>query len=328
MSKKNEPVVFILAVLLALVTGLVSFVAQHALAFLILVTCGAILFLLFNVITREGNRSIGTSSCWDEGYALREKNNPRNPPTAPTLSPATTRSKSAIPTESPSSDVPGITITFKYPGNDEKPDLGKYGIPVISQLRLVYLDENNQEVERDVEVESFDGQGHFIGYCPQLEDTIIFYNDRVISCIDVVTGEVATSIDSYFWRKWENTGSGYMGKLLKEEKDALRSLFYSCKADGYFRKAKRALFYDAIRELATTEEFTDSDIVRLIDCIELPTSHAYKLALGRLHKNHPSTFDLVYKYSSEIFHTHKKLHQNETDALRFLKKKSKQKYTT
>ena len=110
------------------------------------------------------------------------------------------------------------------------------------------------------------------------------------------------------------------------EKDTLKSLLYIFKTDNILRKNKRAMFHEAIRELASTGEFTDQDVDKLIGEIDRMTVHAFKLATGRLHKNHSERFELVHRYCRELVSGAKKVHRAEAEALDFLDRKSKQKY--
>lgn len=231
------------------------------------------------------------------------------------------------------SQLPNINVKKKYIDinseheNSFGPNFFRNGIPINCKLRIKYQENKCDCVEIDVDVEQFDGDKYFLGYCHQIENIMVFDYEKVIYCLDKVTGEVADkNISLFFWNKHNNTGLLYLRSMKKSENDTLCSLLYIFKADNVLRKNKREMLHEAIRELADTDEFTDMDVDKFIGEIKLITVHSFKLAAGRLHKQHPHRFDLVHRYSQELIKITKKLHPAETESINFLDRKSKQKY--
>jgi hypothetical protein len=196
--------------------------------------------------------------------------------------------------------------------------------PVDAKLRLHYVDADGNYTERTVDVRHFgaaQGGNLIIGHCLLRDATRTFRVDRVQRCADAATGEVITDIHGYLRRIYEGSPLSAHDKLLVEEFDTLRVLLYVGKADAQLRAPEKAIIRDACRALATDSKLTDEAIDELLRSLDVPTSHAFKLAVNRLKAKPKEMQWAILDASKAIVATQKTVHHAEAEALDFMHKK-------
>ena len=196
-----------------------------------------------------------------------------------------------------------------------------YAVPVDSKLSIEYTNGAGDNSKRDIDISHYDGSCHLRGYCHLRSEPRTFRIDRVKSCVDRDTGEVVSDIPAHLRRKYESSPDYILEELYKKEKDTLRSFYFVGKADGQLRKPEREIIHSVCNQLLKDHVVPIEAIDRMINNIDLPSMHAFKLAIGRLAKESPDKLSLVFKYATKIVNTQKTVHSNEQEALDYIMKK-------
>jgi hypothetical protein len=196
--------------------------------------------------------------------------------------------------------------------------------PVEAALRIRYVDAEGKRTERTVAVRQL-GIGStcnlIIGHCQLRKATRTFRLDRIHHCIDTETGEIITDVHAHLRAKYEQSPAFARDKLLDEEFDTLRVLFYVGKADGQLRAAEKAIIREACRALASDSRITDEMIDDLFKSLEVPTANAFKLAIGRLSKKPREAQTAIVDATKRIIATQTSVHAAEAEALDYMLKR-------
>jgi len=195
-------------------------------------------------------------------------------------------------------------------------------VPVRARLRLRYVDGAGSKTDRSVEVRQFgglDGTTLLIGRCLLRNATRTFRTDRILECVDEETGEVISDVRSYLTRKYQGSPERSRDALLEGEYDTLRILLYVGKADGQLRAAEKAIIRDACVAIAKDSRLTPESIGELLASMQVPTLHAFKMAVGRLASRDQSSRSLVLDASRRIVGTQKTIKPAEQEALEYMR---------
>lgn len=186
---------------------------------------------------------------------------------------------------------------------------------------LQYKDSKGEISNRRVNVNKYDGV-YLYGYCHLKKAIRTFRIDRIIDISDGSTGEIIKDLDIYFEGKYKETPSYVLDKLFNDYYNLLRILLYIVKADGRYTIQEKIIVRELMRSLIEDEiEVSDKELDTLMRDLEIPTVHAYKLAVGKFSKQTNSiAFDIV-KVAEDIIGTDKNIHKNEEFALEYIKKK-------
>ena len=191
-----------------------------------------------------------------------------------------------------------------------------------ARLRLKYTDGAGRQSERTVDVKQFGFIGQnalLIGHCKMRNATRTFRSDRIKSCIDEETGEVVTDVSSYLQAKYDQSADRTKDQLREGEYDTLRVLLYVGKADGQLRAAEKEVIRDTCIAITGDSRLTDSTIDELFINMDVPTLHAFKLAVGRLAKRDKAAQTVVLTAAEKIVATQKTIHRAEQEALDYMK---------
>jgi len=197
-------------------------------------------------------------------------------------------------------------------------------LPVKATLRLTYEDAKGKKSERTVDVRQFGAYGPttlVIGRCHMRNATRTFRADRIERCVDEETGEVVSDVGAYLRAKYETSPESTKDKLLDEEYDTLRILLYVGKADGQLRAAEKEIIRNTCRAMANDSRITDQMIDRLFNALDVPSIHAFKLAVGRLVGKPLEARLMLIKASQDMVATQKTVHPSEQEALDYMEKK-------
>lgn len=315
MTKKSDILLIVAVLALIIIGGIVSFASKHQFIFLI-ITCFA------GILVLAGHKVKENQSQEQAVFPNIEENNSEH---AHCLERQVFLKKPDILDKDNSNTIKVDTSSISdecanWINNLSDP------IPIECKLHIDYLEKDGELTSTDVELDCFHESGTFYAFCKQAQESRFFDNDRVKSCIDIDTGQVIEDISKFFSHRNATRRLRQTGGLHLDEKDFFRSLKFVAKADNYLRKNERQIFHKAIREFAATDKFEEKSLNAFIDRTDLISLHAFKLAVGRLHKKDPNAFDIVHKYSKEMLKIEKEMHPTEADALDFLERKSKQKY--
>lgn len=197
-------------------------------------------------------------------------------------------------------------------------------LPAKAKLRLKYTDGAGLKTERTVDVRQFGTVGPntlLIGHCNMRNATRTFRSDRIESCIDEETGEVVSDVRTYLQTNYDQSPDRTKDLLLEDEYDTLRVLLYVGKADGQLRASEKAVIRDTCVAITNDSRLTDDTIGDLLANMDLPTLHAFKLAVGRLAKRDQTTQAVVMIAAEKMVATQKIVHQAEKEALDYMKKR-------
>ena len=230
--------------------------------------------------------------------------------------------------------VPSINVVTRHTGKVDNTDdkdnwEGSFWeveepFPVKATLRINYEDGDGQQTDRTVDVRQFGAYGPgslLIGHCRMRNATRTFRTDRIKRCVDEETGEVVGDVAQYLRAKYENSPEHTRDKLYEEEYDTLRILLYVGKADGQLRAAEKTIIRNACRILAKDSRITDELIDEIFASLDVPTIHAFKLAVGRLVGKPLDARLMLIKSAQDMVKTQKTVHPSEQEALDYMEKR-------
>jgi hypothetical protein len=197
-------------------------------------------------------------------------------------------------------------------------------LPAKARLTLKYTDGAGRKTERTVDVRQFGAIGSntlLIGHCNMRNATRTFRSDRIDSCIDADTGEIVSDVRAYLQTKYDQSPDRTKDLLLEGEYDTLRVLLYVGKADGQLRAAEKAVIRETCVAITNDSRLTDETIDNLLASMDVPTLHAFKLAVGRLAKRDQAAQLVVMTAAQKMVATQKAVHQAEQEALDYMKKR-------
>jgi len=180
--------------------------------------------------------------------------------------------------------------------------------PVRATLRIGYEDGAGMKSQRVVDVRQFGSDiygGLLIGHCRMRNATRTFRTERIKQCVDEDTGEIIEDAYAYLLAKYKSSPEYIRDKLLEEEYDAIRVLFYVGKADGQLRAAEKKVILGACQSLANDSRLTEVHINDMYAEMDLPSIQAFKMAVGRLAKRGPDTCSNLIKAAEDIIATQK-----------------------
>jgi hypothetical protein len=152
-------------------------------------------------------------------------------------------------------------------------------------VEIEYRDGGGSKSKRVIHTRSFDNRLHnglLIGHCTLRNATRTFRFDRVLSAVDVATGEVISDLRSHLNTLYESFPERSRDSLEERFRDLLRVLLFVAKADGQYRREEKIIVRDFCRELASDPRVTDEMIDRLFDGLDVPSLHSFKVAVGKV----------------------------------------------
>lgn len=194
-------------------------------------------------------------------------------------------------------------------------------VPVHAQMHLDYISGSGESSQREVTVRDYDGSCYLRGTCHLRNEWRTFRIDRIQRCTDTETGEVIADIPKYLKQKYESSPEHIAKKLFDQNKDSILVLFYVGKADGQLRKPERDIIKEFFNSLSPGHEILDEAIDYILNSLEVPTLHSFKLAVGRVGKHNIDQLEEVNKAAIKIVATQKTINHSEKEALDYLSKK-------
>jgi len=223
----------------------------------------------------------------------------------------------------------GIAFTTSYEDRDS--DSWEGGMweavdphKIAANLRLEYTDAKGQRTTRSVMVREFDNTLHggtLMGICELRDAHRTFRFDRIRSCIDLGTGEVVNDVRAHLNKLYETTPERSTDLLVSDYLDALKVVYYVAKADGQYRKAEKEVITQYVKILVRDARITSEMIDAALQAVDIPTIHAFKLAVGRITRGGQIDPSLLNKCCKEIVATQGAVHSSEQDALDYIERK-------
>lgn len=196
--------------------------------------------------------------------------------------------------------------------------------PAKATLHIEYEDGAGKQTDRVVDVRQCgtDVNGSIIiGHCRMRNATRTFRTDRIRQCIDEQTGEIVDDVFSYLREQYDSSPERTLDTLYEEEYDTLRALLFVGKADGQLRAPEKAIIRETCRVLANDSRITDPMIDKMLSSLEVPSLHAFKLAVGRLAKRETIAQTLLMKAAEDMVATQKTVHPAEKEAVEYIRKR-------
>lgn len=194
--------------------------------------------------------------------------------------------------------------------------------PVRAELKLKYKDGNDQETERVVTVRQFSPEymgGFILGVCHLRNGTRTFRTDRIISCMDMETGEFIQDVKTYLKRGYEKSTDYSLNQILESDYDVMRVLLYVGKADGSFRKAEKEIVAQVCCQLSNDSRITPELVGEVMNrYVDVPTLMAFKQAIGRISKLDRTYQELVLDATKRMIATQKTVHPTEQAAFDYM----------
>jgi hypothetical protein len=227
----------------------------------------------------------------------------------------------------------GVSMSLASPPQDDLGEVDNWEgsfwevpvpVSVKAKLLLDYIDGNGKSSSRSVDVRQFGEMSYgslLIGHCSLRNATRTFRSDRIKHCVNEETGEVVPDITAYLKAKYESSPEFSADSLYEAEYDALRILLYVGKADGRLTTPEKTVIADACRLMSGDSRITDKIVGEMLADLDVPTLHAFKLAVGRLSKGQRDKKDTVLDAATKMVATQKTVYPSEQEAIDYMKKR-------
>lgn len=193
---------------------------------------------------------------------------------------------------------------------------------ISGNLHLIYKDGVGSQTTRDIRLMKYapwDGGAILWAYCNLRQANRTFRADRIISCTDLDTGEIINNLENWLDDRYMASPDRAIEQIIDTAWDALRVLFYVCKADGRLTQKERGIVRNAVRSISDHPAIDDARIDEMFNMIDMPTINAFKLAFGRLTNQNRSLAEKVVAWSESIIATEKTVVAAEQEALDYLR---------
>lgn len=193
---------------------------------------------------------------------------------------------------------------------------------ISGNLHLIYKDGTGSQTIRDIRLMKYgpwDGGAILWAYCNLRQANRTFRTDRILSCTDLDTGDIINNLESWLDDRYMASPDRAIEQIIDTAWDALRVLFYVCKADGRLTQKERGIVRNAVRSISDHPAIDDARIDDMFNMIDMPTVNAFKLAFGRLTNQNRSLAEKVVIWSESIIATEKTVAAAEQEALDYLK---------
>lgn len=195
---------------------------------------------------------------------------------------------------------------------------------VEASLAIDYVDAHGSRTQRVVDVRAFDlnlNGGLMLGHCRLRDEPRTFRLDRIQHCVDVETGEEVVNAGAFLEARYNASPDRSVERLIADDRDTLRVLFYVGKADGALRSAERAIMLQACRAMSGDSRITDEMLKKMLAHFDIPTLQGFKLAVGRLATKDAEARQSLVDAVEAMIATQKTVHNAEKDAIDYIRKR-------
>lgn len=207
-----------------------------------------------------------------------------------------------------------IPPTFQYWNSGQEVNIKSY-------LRIKYKSQQGELSERNIKVTKYDGSCYMNAHCETKKTRRTFRVDRIISCVDLDTGEIVIDLPQHLLKKYENSTEYVLKNTFEKAKDILLVLLYIGKADGQLRQEERLFISKVARKIASDKRINDQMIEDILNGIDIPSYRGYKLAINRICKLSHRNMLGTYIISKKIIETQQTVHPHEAEAIAYMEKK-------
>lgn len=191
----------------------------------------------------------------------------------------------------------------------------------IAKLTIVYEDSGGDISQRGVSVTEFNSE-YITGLCQLRQRERTFSIERIVSCVDVDTGEVANDVLAHLSARYSRSPQRSADVLYQNHYEALQVLVYVARADGQLREAERNVITAACKVITGDARITDQQAKELIDQVGHPSLHSFKIAVGKvLKRGNETTMKRLLIACRTIVATQKNITATEKEALDYMAKR-------
>lgn len=195
---------------------------------------------------------------------------------------------------------------------------------VEASLAIDYVDAYGNKTQRVVDVRAFDRDmrsGILVGHCRLRDESRTFRFDRIQRCVDAETGEEIADAAAFLQARYDASPDRSLERLIADDRDTLRVLFYVGKADGALRAAERAIMLKACHAMSGDSRITDDALKKMLAHFDIPTLQGFKLAVGRLATKDAEAKRALIDGVEAMIVTQKTVHNAEKDAIEYIRKR-------
>lgn len=152
-------------------------------------------------------------------------------------------------------------------------------IPAKGRYRITYTDQRGLTTERDIDIKRVhedNGKYAVDALCHLRGAHRSFIDDRIISAVDLDSGEVVSSVAQHAIAQYQESGEGKVWSAIGREWQAIQILAFVCRADGRMLKAERAVVIDYLKRHCTDLPHDDDAIDKAIKEIGEPDQREFK----------------------------------------------------
>jgi len=191
-----------------------------------------------------------------------------------------------------------------------------------ANLCIEYRDGAGSFTKRNIRLMKYgawDGGAILWAYCHLRNANRTFRTDRIISCVDLDTGEVIDNLETWLDSKYQDSPDRAIEKIIETAWDAIRVLFYVSKADGRLTQKERSILIDAIRSMNDHPAIDNKRIDDLIQSLDVPSVTAFKQAFGRLITLNRPLAEKTVTWADAMIATEKTVAAAEQEAIDYLR---------
>lgn len=191
----------------------------------------------------------------------------------------------------------------------------------IATLTICYESVTGELTQRGVSVTDFDDD-EMVGFCHLREQTRTFLFERIISCADAKTGQHISDANAYLQEIYKQLPRYSADLLYRNHYEILQVLLYVGKADGQLRSEERKVIAAACKVITGDVRITEDIANDLIDSVDLPGLHGFKVAVGKVAKHgDPAMMRRLLIACKTIVKTQKHVTATEQEALDYMAKR-------
>lgn len=191
----------------------------------------------------------------------------------------------------------------------------------ITTLTICYESSSGEQTQRSVSVTQFDPHELF-GFCQLRGQYRSFLYERIFSCVDANTGEVINDPHTHLASIYRKSPRYTLDLLYRNHLEALQVLLYVGKADGQLRAEERKVIAAACKVLTGDVRITEQMASNLVDSVNIPSFHSFKVAVGRVAKRgNPGMMKRLMIACRTIVNTQKTVTATEQEALDYMAKR-------
>lgn len=185
-------------------------------------------------------------------------------------------------------------------------------------INIIYVDARGDRTSRTITIHAYEPtspQGMLRATCHLRKEQRTFRFDRIEKAVDAETGEILRNLQSTLNEDWKASPESVVQKLMNEQSDLLKLMFYMAKADGAARMAEVEIITTHCQELSGRADLTVQSVKDMLQLLDLPTIAGFTHTYEKMLREQP---DLAMRSAiacRAIVATQKTVHQAEQKAL-------------